>query len=581
VCRTGRSRHRAGRHESRYRNEPRAVGSARRADPAHPVARHAIASLDTRSEAVELFAARAAEARAGFSVDPANVDIVTQICARLDGIPLAIELAAAQANRLAPAQLLERLTGRFDVLTGGRRRVPRQQTLAATLDWSHDLLDDAERVLLRRLAVFPSSFSSEAAEAVTGSDAVALGSLVTKSLVQAIDDGERFRYRLLETVRVYAYDKLVAAAEADELRARHAQWVVDELESVPLSVRWFGDDAELVDLHDVRAALEWSTRASATELTASVASGINWNRYDQWREGIPWCEAALAATSLDARTRLQVMLMLQLTRMSDLSVSMFDLAEEAETVADGLDDPLVALMWVLRWSPTTAEMTGDKELAERCAECAEIGVSMSDAFSPPWQVYCRLLAGAGYRIIHREDAATRHYEAAVARSTSLEGYDAIVGAAHGGLALQCVLAGDLDRARSLADGIAEAPYMAQEIRQGAMAALLTNAATGDMASARRQLRDYYDDCLRSDLPRGVESMIVYAAAAAGLSGDWERAARLLGASRQGFRRSPDAYLLYRTFRDRAREQLGVERFRTCRDTGRLMSRDDAVALALE
>jgi predicted ATPase/class 3 adenylate cyclase len=539
-----------------------------------------VPSLDTRTEAVELFAARAAEARAGFAINASDLDTVTEICARLDGIPLAIELAAAQVSRLAPAQLLEHLTGRFDVLTGGRRRVPRHQTLVATLDWSHDLLDEAERVSLRRLAVFPSTFSAQAAEAVAGSDAMTLGSLVTKSLVQVVDDGERFRYRLLETVRTYAHEKLVAASEADELRARHARWLVDLLESVPLIERWFGDDVGFCDLHDVRAALEWSTRVGADELTARIASGVNWNRYDEWHDGIRWCEAAIEGDALDAPTRLQVLLMLQLIRMSDLSAATFDLADEAESVAQGLHHPLVALMWVLRWSPTWAEATGDAALVESFAECAEVGVSMSDDFAAPWQIYCRLLTGAGYRIVHNEEAATRHFEAIIARSHAIEGYDALVGAASGCLALRYALDGDLDRARTLAENVVDAQYVSSEVRQGSMAVIVVNAADGDVASTHRQLGNYYEECLRSDLPLGVESMLVYAAAAAGLRGDWELAARLLGASGQGFRRSPDAYLLYRTFRDRVREHLEIDRARRCRDEGRQMPRDDAVALAL-
>ena len=219
-----------------------------------------VPSLDPGTEGVELFARRASEARSGFDVDAVTAETVASICERLDGIPLAIELAAARVGQLAPAQLLERLSDRFRLLTGGRGRVPRHQTLGATLDWSHDLLDEQERVLLRRLAVFPASFPLEGAEAVTAvGDVLCLGSLVTKSLVHVVEDGDRFRYRLLETVRLYATDKLVAAGEADELRERHAHWVLESMAAIPLVQRWFGDDRGRVDVDDVRAALEWSS----------------------------------------------------------------------------------------------------------------------------------------------------------------------------------------------------------------------------------------------------------------------------------------------------------------------------------
>ena len=176
-----------------------------------------VPSLDVTTDAVELFAARAAEVRPDFALDETSTDTVAKICERLDGIPLAIELAAARVSQLSLAQLLERLSDRFRLLTGGRRRVQRQQTLAAALDWSHDLLDEHEQVLLRRLGVFPGSFTLEAAEQVAGvDDILALGSLVTKSLAQVVESGERFRYRLLETVRLYATEKLADAGEADD-----------------------------------------------------------------------------------------------------------------------------------------------------------------------------------------------------------------------------------------------------------------------------------------------------------------------------------------------------------------------------
>ena len=174
----------------------------------------AIVDAIARSEAVQLFVERATAAQPRFSLNAQNASAIGDICRRLDGIPLAIELAAARIRLFAPEQIAARLNDRFKLLTGGSRTaLPRQQTLRALIDWSYDLLPDPEKALLRRLAVFAGGWTFEAAEAVCDSDDLldALGHLVDKSLV-AVDDcvGEA-RYVLLETVRQYAREKLFDA----------------------------------------------------------------------------------------------------------------------------------------------------------------------------------------------------------------------------------------------------------------------------------------------------------------------------------------------------------------------------------
>src|SRR5262249_22671098 len=176
------------------------------------------------SEAVRLFVERAASADATFTLTPAIAPCVVEICRRLDGIPLALELAAARIRHLSPPEIARRLDDRFRLLTGGPRGArQRQQTLAAALDWSFQLLAARERVLLRRLAVFIDGFSIEAAEGVCAGDDLAraevvdvLGALIDKSLV-SLHATER-RYRLLETIRLYALDRLVEAGEVSAVR---------------------------------------------------------------------------------------------------------------------------------------------------------------------------------------------------------------------------------------------------------------------------------------------------------------------------------------------------------------------------
>jgi predicted ATPase len=181
---------------------------------------------------VRLFAERAGSARPTFQVTAQNASAVARICSRLDGLPLAIELAAARVRVLSPEQIAQRLDDRFALLTGGTRSaLPRQQTLEATLDWSHDLLAEPEKALFRRLAVFSGGWSLEAAEAICADEIVQasqvldlLTRLVDRSLVLAEALTGEVRYRLLETVREYAWGKLIGSGEEEVRRIRHRDW---------------------------------------------------------------------------------------------------------------------------------------------------------------------------------------------------------------------------------------------------------------------------------------------------------------------------------------------------------------------
>ncbi len=197
-------------------------------DPDTPIAAEAIAQYD----AVRLFVDRAKAANAAFRLTDENGRAVTAICRRLDGIPLAIELAAARVRALSPENIAVRLAEGFRLLTSGdRAALPRHQTLRASMDWSHELLTSEERVLFRRLAVFAGGWTLEAAEAVAAGDDVeaaavldVLTRLVEKCLVEAGGAGER--YRLLEPIRQYALEKLDGSGEGGDVRARHAQFFV-------------------------------------------------------------------------------------------------------------------------------------------------------------------------------------------------------------------------------------------------------------------------------------------------------------------------------------------------------------------
>lgn len=226
----------------------------------------------SKIDSVMLFNARAEAASPGFVINEHNARVIAQICQRLDGIPLAIELAAAHANVLTVEQILKRLDNRFNLLTRGSRTVlPRQQTLLATIEWSYGLLTDPERSLVRRLAVFVGGFTIEAAEAICGRQGLMLADilkilerLVDKSLVnveQVISTGDT-RYRLLETIREYLLVRLQESSETSILRDAHLKYFTEFVQEVgpKLFTReqalWFARiEAEMDNL---RAALDWS-----------------------------------------------------------------------------------------------------------------------------------------------------------------------------------------------------------------------------------------------------------------------------------------------------------------------------------
>ncbi|MGH7729178.1 MAG: ATP-binding protein, partial [Vulcanimicrobiaceae bacterium] len=183
-----------------------------------------------RFPAIALFAERAGAVDFRFALGDENAPTIADICRRLDGIPLAIELAAARVKILSPQQLRERLNERFRVLTGGSRdALPRQQTLRALINWSHDLLDERERALFRRLGIFVNGFAMEGAVAVGSGDGLdevdVLASLADKSLVLAEPDGDALRYRMLESTRAYAREKLDASGELPGTALRHVRYL--------------------------------------------------------------------------------------------------------------------------------------------------------------------------------------------------------------------------------------------------------------------------------------------------------------------------------------------------------------------
>ncbi len=265
-----------------------------------------VPSLSLADEAIELFIDRARRARPEFVVTEENRALLEQICERLDGMPLAIELAAARVRALSLHQIVDSLHDRFRLLTGGARTaVRRQQTLRASVDWSHALLTEPEQVLFRRLAAFAGGFDLDAAQAVGADSDVEsyqlldqLSLLVDKSLVVADDTADGMRYRLLETVRQYAQEKLGESGEADEVRTRHRDYYTAraiDLESHGLS----GLEALLnwaqSEIDNLRAAYSWSLEKSEPEIALELVSAVQqvWIRCGRFREGLAGFDALL------------------------------------------------------------------------------------------------------------------------------------------------------------------------------------------------------------------------------------------------------------------------------------------------
>lgn len=270
-----------------------------------------------RSEAIQLFVDRARAVNPDFALTADNAQAIAQICERLDGIPLALELAAGRVRAMTPEQIAARLDDRFRLLTGGSRTaLPRQQTLKALIDWSWDLLVESERVLLRRLSVFWGGWTLEAAEAVCADDALHdvdvldwLSHLVDKSLVSVEREaGGTARYRVLETLRQYAREKLVEAGEAQAVRARHLAFYLALAEQAEPCLRqaeqltWL---ERLTQEHDnLRAALKWTLADKdrpgwSPEAGLRLAAALTgfWYLRGFWNEGREWLTVMLSQTA--------------------------------------------------------------------------------------------------------------------------------------------------------------------------------------------------------------------------------------------------------------------------------------------
>jgi predicted ATPase/class 3 adenylate cyclase/DNA-binding CsgD family transcriptional regulator len=380
-----------------------------------------VPSLSLADEAIELFADRARRVRPDFTVTDDNAATVTEICRRLDGMPLAIELAAARVRALSPDEIVGSLHDRFRLLTGGARTaVRRQQTLRASVDWSHALLTEPERILFRRLGVFLGGCDLDAAQAVAGGSEVEhyqvldqLALLVDKSLVVAENTGGRTRYRLLETVRQYAAEKLGESGEADAVRARHRDYytaLAAQLDTPALTDYAQRLEQAETEMDNLRAAFDWSCENSDVELALALVSSLQrlWLTRGRIREGLAWFATILA----EENTRdLDVAPVVRARALADKAVldtwvgatTSMDQAQKALAIAREVDDPAL-LARALTACGQIASYSYNAEMAR--AYFAE-GIGLARALSDRWRLSQILTWQAGAAVVAGDPTTAR------------------------------------------------------------------------------------------------------------------------------------------------------------------------------
>ena len=554
-------------------------------------------------ESVQLFAARASMHRQGFVLDDANAAAVAAVCVRLDGIPLALELAAARLGSLSVPEISSRLDQRFRLLTGGSRTaLPRHQTLRALIDWSYDLLNPEEQIVLGRLSVFAGGWTLAAAEAVTSAGGTGewqvldrLAALVGKSLVLAEEIDGSTRYRLLETVRDYAAERLAlrAGAELDATRAAHRDYYLALVETADTHLRG-PDEAVWLDrleaeFDNIRAALAFSLAdPDSAEPGLRLAAGLRWFCYLRGHGGEVLQALDVLLERPDARmpTRARARALTAschlLLRFGDDS-AVPSLAGEAITIAGDLADDavtadaLVQLCWFRFEHGDLPAALGQIDEA----------VALARAAGDP-----RLIAEVlGCRAVFESeagdlDAAFADHQETLALSRAA-GDNYRLAITLGNLAIDELAAGELRAARahfqeaSMLAGNLGYPNLSAALQQNMGFAELIDA---DPRNARRLFLSSLDTARITGVTSYVHGALLGLALAAGADGDPTVAATLHGAADQQYEQAGRAFEALEAglrARDHAqlRATLGDAAFEAAYRHGRTLSQAGAIALA--
>ncbi len=515
-----------------------------------------------RAPAVELFVERAREASPSFELTENNATIVATICRRLEGLPLALELAAARVSLLGAVALLARLDQTLE--TGGARDLPeRQQTMRATLRWSYELLSEEEKVLFRRLSVFAGGFTLVTAEAVgaageAGTDKILglLGRLLEQSLIVAADtgeDGDEVRYRMLEPIRQYALEKLEESGEAEQARRRHAEFFLDLTERAepelkgPDQVEWL---ERLEKEHtNLRAALGWALSMDDSETAArGWALWLFWWYHSHQREGRRWMEAMLER-DLSPPSRAKVLMV-------------------AGSMAFG---------------------HGDYEQSEKyCEECLKLSEQAGDKLRAAWArvgLGLAAMGGSDY-----EAAASLLQEALRSFREADEDFD--VAQVTDYLGILALTRGEVGKAtQTFEEGLAVARRIGD--RASAYIALYNLAQVALSRGEQDRAATFFEEGVTLSGQMGDRANVAYCleglAVVAGTQGEANRSARLFGAA-EALHDSigVPAYVYYESYRSlyertmaAARSELGEEAFEEARERGREMTFEQAVEYALK
>jgi predicted ATPase/class 3 adenylate cyclase len=555
-------------------------------------------------EAVRLFIERAKSAKVDFEVTDKSAPAVAEICVRLDGLPLAIELAAARIKMLPPKAMLQRLSSRLKLLTGGARDLPeRQRTLRATIEWSFALLDEGEQVLFGRLAVFSGGRTLEAIEAICDAEGdlpveafEGISSLVDKSLLRQEDgpDGEP-RFVMLETVHEFAREKLGQSEEAEEIKRTHAEFFLDlaeeacpELKSAN-KLQWLESlEAE----HDnMRAALSWALGRKEEELALRMGGALwlFWSVRGYYSEGRRWLEEALA---IEGRVSPEVRAM-ALAGAGGLAMEQGDLDRGQGACQEGLGllahegrEASEANLWLLMF---LGWMAWQREEHGQARELFEESLALSREMRNIWWIATSLsnLAVVSHSLGNSE-RATELYEESMDIFRE-QGDKQFLAYCLNNLAMVVCSKGDLRRAVKLTE---ESVTLLRELgARGDVALGLCNL--GWMALLQNDIdraADLYRESLSLSWDAGlnplVQSVLEGLACVAGANGEAERAARLWGAA-QALHESKDIprdidFLAEADSRTSAvRTGMGEEAWEEAWRKGRVMTLDEAVSYALE
>jgi predicted ATPase len=563
---------------------------------------HTIADLTAAAVmefgAVALFVARATAVDKSFTVTDDTAPIVADICRRLDGIPLAIELAAARVKVLSIPHLAERLNERFKILTGGSRdALPRQKTLSALLDWSYDLLTPQEQLLFARLGIFAGGFGLDAATNVCGGEGLdeidildLLGSLTDKSLVVADTSGERERYRLLESTAAYALEKLSASGEREALARRHAEYFRDQ--AIAADER-FGTGSMFawitgveLELDNDRAALAWAlTQGNDVVLGGAIAGALGelWRNAGLAVEGRYWIGLALEQLSEVEQPGIAARLWLALSGLSS-GKHKHDVAARATQLYASVGDA----RWTARAQRQLAFALMQMGRLDEAKETIERALAAARACGDAFNVADCLNWQAGIESTAADVRSARElFEHALAAFKALWN--------ESGIATVLVNLAELEFADANPEQALRAASEALEINVRGKNALLiagghTNSAAyrialGDLTGARESAREGLRVARQARDEQCIAWVLQHLALLAGLGGDARRGGQLLGYvdaqyTGLGMQRETTEQWGYDKLMATLRETLSADEIATLGAEGAAWSEDQAVEEAL-